>query len=84
MKKEKPEIKLSDESELQHYRTQLSKKEQELFNVQFRLDSALEDMQKHEQEISKLQNDEISFKKYKRRFDQPNGSFKKRKKSFRA
>lgn len=40
----------------------LSRKEQELFNTQFKLDSALEDIQTSESELVRLQNEEINQK----------------------
>lgn len=52
-----------DDTELQNLRDLISKKEQDLFNIQFRLDSALEDIQEHEKELSKIQDKEILQKK---------------------
>lgn len=52
-----------DNTELQNLQDLISKKEQDLFNIQFRLDSALEDIQKQEKELSKFHDVEIMQKK---------------------
>lgn len=52
-----------DDAELQNLRDLINKKEQDLFNVQFRLDSALEDIQKQGKELAKFQNEDVTQKK---------------------
>lgn len=54
---------IQDDKEIVILHELLNKKEQDLFNIQFRLDSALEDIQEHEKELTKLQNHEILHKK---------------------
>lgn len=54
---------IQDDVELQNLRDLINKKEQDLFNIQFRLDSALEDIQEQENELFKFQNGEMLQKK---------------------
>lgn len=54
---------VQDDGELQNLRDLISKKDQDLFNIQFRLDSALEDIQEQGKELSKIQDKEILQKK---------------------
>jgi hypothetical protein len=53
------------ESELQNLQDLVHKKDQELFNVNFRLDSALEDIQKLEKTLVQSQDEEQQLKKMK-------------------
>lgn len=52
---------LAGESEIQDLRDLLNKKEQDLFNLQFRLDSALEDIQEREKSLSAYRTKEESY-----------------------
>lgn len=54
---------IPDETELHLLRDLISQKDQNLFNIQFRLDSTLEDIQEREKELSELQNKEMTHKK---------------------
>lgn len=55
---------IQDEAEAQNLRDEISKKDQDLFNIQFRLDSALEDIQHQGKELSKIQNEKILQEKF--------------------
>lgn len=53
---------VEQERDLQNLQVLINKKDQELFNLQFRLDSALEDIQKQELVVANLQEQDLSLK----------------------
>lgn len=74
-------VQVSEEitAELQNLRDLLNRKDQDLFNLQFRLDSALEDMLQQEKELSKKQEEERNQKKLELEMSEQIDIFKREK-----